>query len=106
MRSLTLNETHAISGAGFSEDITATAATIIVGGTIGGVAAGASKAIFSTLTLLSFGLAPVASAIGTIGSIITPLSAVAVPLAVGGLVLQSHPEYQDALAQKYHHYFG
>ncbi len=85
---------NAISGAGYAEDIVATAATLYVGSFVGLFAKG-----FTTGALKVVAGAGAASIAGT-------AAFYAVPLTVGALVLHANPGLQDALSSKFHSYFS
>lgn len=109
MRSLTVNEMTKVNGAGYAEDITATAATLYVGSYIGGFAAGFTSAAGTTIGSMVGGmgcLAPLSYAVGMITAVLTPTMYFAAPLMVGAAVLQANPGMQDALVDKYNSYFG
>lgn len=109
MRSLASNEIKMVSGAGYAEDIVATAATIYVAGTVSGITSSVVGAGFSAMTGMVgmvAGLASLSAAMGTMASVVTPVAALAAPLAIGAYILDANPSMQDALVSKYHSYFG
>jgi hypothetical protein len=82
MRQLSRTEIQAISGAGYSEDIVTAAASIYVGRGIGGAAAGLTTAAFkgaAALVGVAECLAPVATALTTMGAIAAPIMFFAAP---------------------------
>lgn len=90
MRTLSSNEINSITGAGYSEDIITTAASIYVGSAIGSAASAISATAFST------GL----SAIAPLGTIVTPLMYFAAPVLVFEAV------YPGVIAEKIESYFN
>ncbi len=101
MRKLTLNETLTVNGAGYAEDIVATAATLYVGGCLYSVGLGFAKAGFAAAAGLG-----AAAPLATAAALISPVAALAVPAAVASLVLANNPEFGETLEAKYHQYFG
>lgn len=101
MRNLTLNETLSINGAGYAEDIVATAATLYVGSSLYGIGLGAAKA-FCTFAVTMECITPLVAAV----SLASPVIALAAPAAVASLVLAANPQFETALTEKFHSYFG
>jgi hypothetical protein len=108
MRSLASNEMEMVSGAGYAEDIVATAATLYVAGTISAITSSVVGAGCSAMTGMVgvTGIAPLTAAMGTMACVLTPVAALAAPIAVGAYVLETNPGMQDALVGKFHSYFG
>ncbi len=101
MRTLNLHEAQTVNGAGYAEDITATAATLFVGGCISSVGAGVGAVVTMPFAVVS-GLAPLAGL-----SFFGPaIGALALPAFVATAVLSANPELMPALENKYHQYFG
>ncbi|MGD9592267.1 MAG: hypothetical protein AB7V32_07090 [Candidatus Berkiella sp.] len=101
MRSLTLNESLNVNGAGYVEDITATAATLYVGSSLYGVGLGFAKG-FVACTTSMVGLAPLTAVLTPL----VPVLALSVPAAAAAVVLSANPDYETALSDKFHAYFG
>lgn len=108
MRNLADNEIQMVSGAGYAEDIVATAATLYVAGSISAITSGIVGTGCSAMTAMvgMAGVAPLTAAMGTMASVLTPVAALAAPFAVGAYILEVNPGMQDALIGKFHSYFG
>lgn len=101
MRTLSYNEMNQVAGAAYQEDIITTAATIYVGSTIGSVTSNICTATFAGATSLlgTSTAAPLGFAIGTIGSVITPIMYFAAPVLVFDAI------YPGVIAEKLEPYF-
>lgn len=103
MRTLSNNEINNVAGAGYNEDIITAAASIYVGSAIGGAASGISSAAFAgTASLIGAfsGFAPLASAVGTVGMLVSPVVFVAAP------VLAFSAVYPGVITEKVGAYFN
>lgn len=103
MRTLSKNEINSISGAGYSEDIVTVAASVYVGSAIGNAASAFSATAFTSAVNLigTVGpLAPLGYAVGTLGSVVTPVMFFAAPLFVFDAV------YPGVIAEKVEGYLN
>ena len=100
MRSLTLNEMHSVTGAGFAEDITAVAATLYVAKNVAAVGVAAGSALVTPLMAMET-LGPLAMVLATA----TPFITVMAPFVVIASVVSANPDLQAGLEANYHQYF-
>ncbi|MFI4937929.1 MAG: hypothetical protein ACHQJ6_05405 [Candidatus Berkiellales bacterium] len=106
MRTLSLNEISSVAGAGYAEDITATAATIFVAGSISAATTGAIYGAGMGLATAIGVTNPVGWAIGAMTMVTAPAMGLGVPAAIAAKMFEVNPGLQNALVDKYHSYFG